>query len=157
MARLKPVNPTRFKSRVISWLLERLPALQPWPKDTHGLYTKPPSGSGVKEVIWHRLEDHTRTLTHPTRITRKGRQRVPDQQVDPWLSRCRCRPPEPQLFGGSVRWIGEDSKQYYHARDVILEYLDELLDKTSLDLSLRRELQNLIELNASGENDRKAR
>lgn len=102
MARLKSVNPTQFKSRVISELLERLPALQPWPKDTHGLYTKPPSGSEVKAGIWLCLEDHTRTLTHPTRITRKGQ-------------RVNC--PSQSLIGG-------DSKQYSDARDVILEYLE---------------------------------
>ena len=45
-----------FKSQVISKLLERLPALHPWPKDAHDWYTKP-SGSEVKVGIWYRLED----------------------------------------------------------------------------------------------------
>lgn len=40
-----------FKSQVISKLLERLPALHPWPKDAHDWYTKP-SGSEVKLGIW---------------------------------------------------------------------------------------------------------
>ena len=123
MARVKIGGPTDFKSRVISELLVRLPALHPWPKDTRGLYTKPPSGSGVKEVIWHRLEDYTRTLTHPTRITRKGQ-------------RVNC--PSQALTSGDSNWFS-------HARDVILEYLV---------CNFPRELQNLIELNASCENDR---
>ena len=45
-----------FKSQVISKLLERLPALHPWPKDARDWYTKP-SGSEVKLGIWYRLED----------------------------------------------------------------------------------------------------
>ena len=48
MARTKQAH---FKSQVISKLLERLPALHPWPKDTHDWYTKP-SGSEIKLGIW---------------------------------------------------------------------------------------------------------
>ena len=48
MARTKQAH---FKSQVISKLLERLPALHPWPKDAHDWYTKP-SGSEVKLGIW---------------------------------------------------------------------------------------------------------
>ena len=94
MARLKSVCPTRFKSTVISKLLERLPALQPWPKDTRGLYTKPPSSSEVKAGIWLCLEDYVRRAI-------------------------RSRKPHLRATG----LIGGDSKEYSHARDVILEYL----------------------------------
>ena len=48
MARTKQAH---FKSQVRSKLLERLPALHPWPKDAHDWYTKP-SGSEVKLGIW---------------------------------------------------------------------------------------------------------
>ena len=48
MARTKQAH---FKSQVISKLLERLPALHPWPKDAHDWYTKP-SGSEIKLGIW---------------------------------------------------------------------------------------------------------
>ena len=41
-------------------MLERLPALHPWPKDTHDLYTKPPSGSEVKLGIWDFFDDLVR-------------------------------------------------------------------------------------------------
>ena len=44
-----------FKSQVISKLLERLPALHPWPKDAHDWYTKP-SGSEIKLGIWDFFE-----------------------------------------------------------------------------------------------------
>ena len=57
MARTKQAH---FKSQVISKLLERLPALHPWPKDAHDWYTKP-SGSEVKVGIWYRLEHLSRT------------------------------------------------------------------------------------------------
>ena len=52
MARTKQAH---FKSQVISKLLERLPALHPWPKDAHDWYTKP-SGSEVKLGIWDFFE-----------------------------------------------------------------------------------------------------
>ena len=55
-----------FKSQVISKLLERLPALHPWPKDAHDWYTKP-SGSEVKlgiwdffDIKWHEDDDFVR-------------------------------------------------------------------------------------------------
>ena len=57
MARTKQ---SHFKSQVISKLLERLPALHPWPKDARDWYTKP-SGSEVKLGIWDRLEHLSRT------------------------------------------------------------------------------------------------
>lgn len=57
MARTKQAH---FKSQVISKLLERLPALHPWPKDARDWYTKP-SGSEVKVGIWDRLEHLSRT------------------------------------------------------------------------------------------------
>jgi len=44
-----------FKSQVISKLLERLPALHPWPKNTHDWYTKP-LGSEVKLGIWNKID-----------------------------------------------------------------------------------------------------
>jgi hypothetical protein len=52
MARTKQAH---FKSQVISKLLERLPALHPWPKDAHDWYTKP-SGSEIKLGIWDFFE-----------------------------------------------------------------------------------------------------
>ena len=56
MARTKQAH---FKSQVISKLLERLPALHPWPKDAHDWYTKP-SGSEVKLGIWDFFDDLVR-------------------------------------------------------------------------------------------------
>ena len=56
MARTKQAH---FKSQVISKLLERLPALHPWPKDARDWYTKP-SGSEVKVGIWDFFDDLVR-------------------------------------------------------------------------------------------------
>ena len=54
MARTK-LSQALFKSQVIKKLLERLPALHPWPKNTHDWYTKP-SGSEVKLGIWNKID-----------------------------------------------------------------------------------------------------
>lgn len=54
MARTK-LSQALFKSRVIEKLLERLPALHPWPKNTHDWYTKP-LGSEVKLGIWNKID-----------------------------------------------------------------------------------------------------
>ena len=54
MARTK-LSQALFKSQVIYKLLERLPALHPWPKNTHDWYTKP-LGSEVKLGIWNKID-----------------------------------------------------------------------------------------------------
>ena len=54
MARTK-LSQALFKSQVIEKLLERLPALHPWPKNTHDWYTKP-LGSEVKLGIWNKID-----------------------------------------------------------------------------------------------------
>jgi hypothetical protein len=94
MARIKRVGPTPFKSQVISKLLERLPALQPWPKDTHGLYTKPPSGSEVKAGIWHRLEDLSTAYVLATRTDAEGDSNEFSRARDVILEYLECNFPE---------------------------------------------------------------
>jgi hypothetical protein len=94
MARIKRVGPTRFKSEVISNLLERLPALQPWPKDTHDLYTKPPSGSEVKAGIWHRLEDLSTAYELATRTDAEGDSNDFSHARDVILEYLECNFPE---------------------------------------------------------------